>query len=237
MRVAIHQPNYAPWCGYFAKMNCCDVFVFLDDAQMPGGQSYVYRTQVRSTNQGQWLSIPTRFRLGDLIHDVRFADTRWPTKHLGTLRALYGRSPHFKEVYQMLQPLYEEPGEFLALFNQRFIRVVADYLGLRCRFEVSSHLPCHGFGDDRLISLVQGLAADTYVSGKGGQNYQHPDKFSAAGIKLEVRSYAPVFYQQMQSGFLPGLSILDALFNLGKSSIHVLIYPINGISGSTVNPM
>jgi hypothetical protein len=226
MRLAIHQPNYAPWCGYFAKMRQSDIFVFLDDAQMPGKQSYVYRTRIRKDrDKTQWLSVPTRFGLGDPIQEVQFADPKWPSAHMGKLRAVYARCPYFKEVLALLEPLYNDPGRYLSPFNQSMIRGIADYIGLKCRFELSSQLRPEGRGDDRLISLARIFGADTYMSGKGGQNYQNPAKFAAAGIKLEIQSYFPIPYDQVQGEFLPGLSILDALFHLGKRTIDLLEYP------------
>jgi len=223
MRLAIHQPNYAPWCGYFAKMKQSDILVFLDDAQMPGKQSYVYRTRIRKDRDNpQWLSVPTRFSLGDPIKDVMFADPEWALVHMRKLRAVYARCPYFREVLALLEPVYHDPGEYLSLFNQTMIREIADYLGLKCRFEISSQLRPEGKSDDRLISLARILGADTYVSGKGGQSYQNPDKFRAAGIKLEIRCYVPIPYDQVQGEFLPGLSILDALFHLGRRTIDLL---------------
>jgi hypothetical protein len=222
--LAVHQPNYAPWCGYFAKMRHCNVFVFLDDAQMPGGQSYVYRTKIRNGDGDKWLSIPNRSRLGEPIREVRFADAKWTSKHVNALRAVYGRCPCFKEVFPSLEPLYLDPGESLAAFNQAMIRTIADYLGMMCRFEVSSQLGPSGTGDDRLIGLARMLGAGVYLSGKGGQNYQDPAKFATAGVELAVRPYVPVAYPQIHGEFVPGLSILDALFHLGKRTNDLLEY-------------
>jgi len=205
-------------------MRHSDVFVFLDDAQMPGGQSYVYRTQIRGPAKPMWLSIPSRFSLGAAILDVSFADTRWARKHVNTLRATYGRCPFFREVMSILEPIYTEARERLAAFNERMIRALAEYLCLSCRFERSSELRPNGEGDDRLVSIAQILRADTYVSGEGGAKYQDPAKFGAAGILLEVRSYTPVPYRQMQGDFEPGLSILDALFHLGRRTLNLLVY-------------
>jgi hypothetical protein len=224
MRVAIHQPNYAPWCGYFAKMAAADVFVFLDDAQMPGGQSFVYRCAIRGQGGPQWLSVPVKRSLTSRIDEVGFGDPRWAGKHVKTLRSIYGRAPHFGEVMELLEPLYGSPGASLAELNIRLITAIAGYLGLRCRFERASRFAAAGTSDDRLIELARRAGATTYVSGKGGQNYQDPEKFAAAGIALEVRVYRPIAYPQIHGGFLPGLSVLDALFHLGPEAAGLMRY-------------
>ena len=222
--VAIHQPNYAPWCGYFAKMQHCDIFIFLDDAQMPGGQSYVYRTRIGTHSGPRWLSVPTRFHLGDAICQIQCADSRWSHKHLGTLRGEYGRSPYFREVWSLITPIYEKAPLSLSEFNQELVIEIARYLGIQCRFLRSSQLQVTGTSDERLISLVQAVGGTRYLSGKGGDNYQNPEKFRMAGIDLEVRAYSPVPYRQFHGHSILGLSILDAIFNLGKNAASLLIY-------------
>ena len=78
--------------------------------------------------------------------------------------------------------------------------------------------------DERLIDLVQAVGGGAYLSGAGGQNYQHPEKFAAAGIDLQVREYKPRPYARAQGDFVPGLSILDALFNIGPATVEHLSY-------------
>ena len=225
-RVGIHQPNYAPWAGYFAKIAACDVFVFLDDVQMPTGRSYVYRTSIPSSDGTAWLSVPTSAPTRSPINAVRFADPEWGRKHLDRLREIYRRAPEFDAVMSLISPIYEAPGQQLATFNERLILAVAQFLGLAPRWERSSELQPAGTGDDRLISLTRLVDGDTYVSGTGGQNYQSEDKFRAAGLVLEVHSYRPVPHRQFEEEFRGGLTILDALFHLARGARTVLDYPL-----------
>jgi hypothetical protein len=222
MRVAIHQPNYLPWCGYFSKMRRCDVFIFLDDAEISPGQSYVYRSRVRNAQGPLWLSIPTHRQPEERILSVRFANPRWVYKHVHSLQSLYGKCPYFDEVFALLEPLYSDPGETLATFNMRAILRLSAYLGLPCQFYLSSEFCLEERRDDRLIALARRVGADTYVSGQGGQHYQDPAKFAAAGIQLEIHAYAPIPYCQNYQDFVPGLSIVDALFHLGRGALSVL---------------
>ncbi len=223
MRVAIHQPNYAPWCGFFAKMHACNVFVFYDNAQMTKN-SYINRCLINNQCRQAWLSVPVRFNLGDKINQVIIADERWKNKHIQTIRSVYGRTPFFKEVFGLIEPIYLNAGDSLALTNMNIIREIANYLGLSCRFELSSSFSSDKTSDDRLIDICHELGAVTYISGKGGDNYQDHFKFKMAGINLEVKTYKPIPYDQKTDLFMPGLSIMDALFNLGKSTINLMNY-------------
>ena len=87
MKVAIHQPNYLPCRGYFAKMRLCDKFVFLDDAEIPQGRNFCYRVEIRGHQQdAMWLSVPVNRQTHDLIKDVYISYSEdWVKKHLNSL--------------------------------------------------------------------------------------------------------------------------------------------------------
>ena len=231
MRVAIHQPNYAPWCGYFTKLRCAEVFIWLDDAQLPLGRSYVSRTRVLGPNGPLWLSVPVIRHREQSIAEARMVDRRWPRQHLATLRAGYARTPFFDEIWTLIEPIYEEQTGLdagLAAFNERLIEAVARYLDIDLparRLVRSSQFQLTSRGDERLVDLVRAVGGDVYLSGPGGANYQDPARFAAAGIALEVRSYEPITYPQRGvCEFVPGLSILDALFQLGRDARQLLVY-------------
>jgi hypothetical protein len=232
MKVAIHQPNYIPWLGFFSKMRFADVFVFLDDAEVSTGQGYVYRSQVRNDKgEAIWLSVPTSRKLGEPIRTVRFADKKWTRTHVNRLTSYYRESRYCAEIVDLIRPLYAEPGELLADFNIRVIEAIAGALKLGCRFKRSSQLGVHGVRDERLVDLVRIVGGSTYLSGKGGENYQDPARFASADIGLEVLEYKPIPYPQGQSDFIGGLSILDALFHVGPEATRKLLrYP--DVSGS-----
>lgn len=244
MRVAIHQPNYVPWCGFFAKLGAADALVLLDDVQMPRGRSFVSRAQVLGEAGPQWLTVPTHHAADDPIDEVRCVDASFCRKHLLTLRSRYARARCFGEVMSLLQPIYlgfargiEEENRLVAL-NQRLLTAIAAYLDLRQPLLLASELGAASrqrsqeireeIGEEkgkeaRLIALVRAAGGTTYVSGAGGTRYQDPAAFTAAGLRLEVRRYEPVPYEQGRA-FVPGLSILDALFRLGPGTRELLRY-------------
>ena len=77
MKVAIHQPNYLPWMGYFHKMHHADVFIFLDDVQFTKG-SHINRVKILSGKGPRWLTVPVvKVKLGQNIIDVRPSSNNW----------------------------------------------------------------------------------------------------------------------------------------------------------------
>ena len=153
---------------------------------MPIGRSYVSRVQVKGKEGAEWMTVPIQRAEGQWINAVHFADRTWARKHLGKMRANYGRCPFFESVLEIVRPIYEDPGEFLAPFNVRLIRALAHYVGLTPRFYLASELKSGSTGTHRLIDIVHDVGGTTYVSGVGGIKYQDPAAFKAAGIDLDV---------------------------------------------------
>ncbi|MCW5771386.1 MAG: WbqC family protein [Rhodospirillaceae bacterium] len=224
MIVAIHQPNYVPWLGYFFKIERADVFVLLDDAQY-SKNSYINRVGVDAGGVARWLTVPVSYSFGDPINRVRAADPAWTRSHCDTLRALYSRAPAFKSVWPWVSKHYAKlPGESLASSNRMLLESIAAELGLASRYRLASEL---GFadikGDARLVELVRACGGLAYLSGRGGANYQDPERFAEAGIRLVYSDFAHPIYDQGHGNFLPGLSVFDALFRLGWEGTAKLI--------------
>jgi hypothetical protein len=225
--VAIHQPNYLPWIGYFAKAWHSDVLVLLDTVQFPK-RSYVNRVQVKTPRGAAWLSQPviSAGRYFQPIRDVAFAEQEWGQSHLRTLTANYARAPYFQTYVDLLAEVLREPGPRLTACNERLIRVVCDVLGIRARIVLASALDVDT--DDptsRLVRLVQAVGGDTYLSGSGGFSYQDLAVFDAAEVRVMRAPARFPEYPQQWDAFVPGLSIVDLLFNRGPDSQSYLDQP------------
>jgi hypothetical protein len=204
--VAIHQPNYAPWLGYFNKMAQCDAFVFLDDVQYSRG-GYTNRVRI----EGGWLTQPIKREFGSLIYDTRFAITDWPARHLDTLRGAYRQAPAFKQVWPLISRIWQDvPTETLALANRHIVEALAAVLNITPNIHLSSELPTDTTGDRRLAQIVRALGGSVYLSGKGGANYQLPETFGSIELRYISNNFT-------------GLSVLDSLFHLGVDGVREMI--------------
>ena len=194
--VAIHQPNFLPWCGYFSKILHSDIFIYLDDAQMPIGRSYISRTKCIISGAEKWLTVPTNKSAGHLISDVMISDQKWKRKHLGALQNNYTKARYFDEVFEFVKPILDKEHSHLVNLNIALISAILEYLGIEKEIHLSSDLDVQSSSDDRLIELVEKVGGGAYLSGKGGQNYQHPEKFIDHNIELIVKEYAAVPYDR-----------------------------------------
>lgn len=231
MIVAIHQPNYLPWLGYFSKIVKSDVFIFLDDVQY-SKNSYINRVRVMGPGGAKWLTVPVSYNFGDTIDMVRPARSDWSSSHLGSLHNYYRSSQCFDSVWPRIKDLYKTlPDTNLASINRQIIQEISAQLGLSCHFETSSKFSIEGqTSDDRLVALVTAVDPEgTYLSGRGGAKYQNDDKFRAAGLEIQYADYQHPQYDQGVSTFTEGLSILDPVFHLGWSGTADLILELSGL--------
>ncbi len=224
-RIAIHQPNFLPWPGYFAKLAQADLFVLLDDAQF-SKNNIINRVRILGETEPRWLTLPVAAHLGQSIAQTLPAKPDWRRSILALLRNTYGKAAYFKAIWPSLESWFAAaPEADLAAINTHFIAAIAGYLDVATPLQKASMLGIAGQSDDRLVMIVQHLApGGCYLSGKGGAGYQDPAKFSAAGLALEYYSFTPRAYDQGRPGFQPGLSVLDPLFHLGRDGCLDLIH-------------
>ena len=220
--VAIHQPNYLPWAGYFYKMLACDDFIFLDDVVM-ATRSFSNRNRVKTKDRVLWLTVPCNHVWGEtLIKDVTIADQKWRKKHLRTLEESYKKAPYLDEYVPDLREILLTNDVGLCDLNIRLIKQVCEWLNISCSFHTSSALGVSSKADDRIIDLVKELGGTTYLSGHGGANYQTEEKFKKEKIDLVYYNFQPPAYPQLWGEFEAGLSIVDLLFNCGADSRSIL---------------
>jgi hypothetical protein len=116
-----------------------------------------------------------------------------------------------------------EGSPYLEATNTQIIRSVIEMLGLRTKVVLSSTLDVETTSADRLIEICHKLNATTYLSGQGARAYQTKEQYLDQGIQLTYSDFKPPEYQQLWGDFCPGLSILDALFNLGAADTASIV--------------
>ena len=109
MKVAISQPTYLPWMGYFDLMDQVDVFVILDSVQFEK-RSWQQRNRIKTLAGLQWLTVPVavRGKQGQLIHEVEIQEPAFWENHLRNIELNYRRTPHFETYYTQFANVYKE---------------------------------------------------------------------------------------------------------------------------------
>jgi len=218
MIVSCHQPNYMPHLGYFEKMRWCDTFVILDNVQFEKN-GYTNRTQIKIPTGAKWLTLSIKRKFPQLIKNVELVNFEQNRKdHLKAIELNYKKSPHFQEIYPILEAMYfHKDWKYLSEFNIYLIELLSKGLIAQPKIEIASKYNFGGKSTELLINICKYFGADTYLSGSGGRKYQDEEKFKEAGIKVEYLNYVPKVYSQLWGEFVPGLSIIDYLFRANNS--------------------
>jgi hypothetical protein len=218
--VAIHQPNFLPWLGYFYKMAKCDVFVLLDDVQYTKN-GYINRNKIKTPKGEQWLTVPVSFRFGEPISAVSINQSAdWRSTHLKTLEGNYRKALCFDQVFCQLKDIYySQDWLSLSAFNIELIHLVASWFRIETRVVKASDLFVDGVSTTRLVNIIKAVGGDGYLSGHGAVKYQDEAMFKEAQIALLYTEFTHPVYRQPWGAFLPNLSAVDLAFNVAPPDV------------------
>lgn len=224
MKVAIHQPNYFPYPGFFQKIFLSEIFVVLDNVQFQF--DITNRNKIIKKN-GMWERIIVPVKKNQThkkIIDIEINnEILWKELTFTKLHQSYNSSKYFSNYSSYFKKLYEKNWDMLFDLNLETIKKIIDFLGIKIEIIRESELNITGQSTERLVNICDSLNADVYVSGEGGKNYLNEKLFDEKNIKIEYQNYKPIEYDQIHSEkFIPNLSILDLLFNLGPSSLGLI---------------
>lgn len=226
MKIAISQPTYLPWLGYFDLIDQVDTFILLDDVQFEK-QSWQQRNRIKTPVGLQWLTVPVIFRgrLGQLIKDVEIRTADFWRTHCRAIELNYRRAQFFECYFDELKSqLNRSEGTLLADLNMRLIEWFMKILGIETRLVVSSSLRQSGKRTERLANLCDSQGANLYVSPLGSSVYllKEKDTLLAKGVEVVFQHYEHPEYKQLFPPFHPYASVLDLIFNEGSRSLNIL---------------
>jgi len=222
--VAIHQPQYLPYLGFFHKLFHCDVFVVLDSVQFQknGLQN---RNKIKTSQGWQWLTVPVLHRFGQRIGEVQVEpDTRWQRKHWNALVSNYSRAPYFDRYSPKLRELLEGQWKSLCELDGALMRWAMEALGIETPILYSSTLGVAGNRTELLVNICKAVEADGYLSGPGGSRYMDLSAFEAARLTVVWQQFTSPVYTQVfpHVEFIPNLSIVDTVFCWGPETTTFL---------------
>ncbi len=226
MKVAISQPTYLPWMGYFDVIDQVDTFVVLDNVQF-AKRSWQQRNRIRTATGLQWLTVPVKSqgRFEQLIRDVELLDVSFARDHVRAIEHAYRRAPHFQQYFPGLeQQLTENCPVRLAELNTRLLKCLMSVLGLETPIVNASELGVSGRRTEQLANICEKLGADEYLSALGSAAYLVEDQeiFTSRSIEVTFQHYEHPVYPQVFLPFEPFASVIDLIFNTGEASLEVL---------------
>ena len=220
MIVAIHQPNYLPYLGFFDKMERSDIFVIYDDAQFEKGE-FQHRNRIRIYHGWKWLTVPVE-KKHIPINEIRIKNevttwkgVKWAVAHFKDIRDNYKDTPYYSEYEKEIKKIYEKRYDKLVELNMKMINFLKKAFDIDTKIVFSSDLGFTSKSTKRLVEIVETLGGDVYLSGPMGRDYLDVLLFENRGIKVEFQDFKHPVYKQRYEGFVPNMSAIDALFNTG----------------------
>lgn len=228
MKIAIMQPYFFPYIGYFQYIAASDKFIFYDDVNyiMRG---WINRNYIISTKGKQLITVPLKKASPNkLIKEIQIApDTKWKNKILKSIELNYAKAKNFTHTYEMVEKVINENETHISELSKRSVVKVLDYLRLSKKIEWTSakYDNAELQKEERLIEICKKEDATDLLLPPGAINLYKPENFQKHGIKLLFLRENRVKYEQYANKtFEPNLSIIDILMFQDVQNINAEIY-------------
>lgn len=214
MKLAVMQPYFLPYLGYFQLIDQVDKFVILDDVQFIKS-GWINRNYILHGDKPLLFTIPVhKLSSKSLIRDVKVIyDSGRIIKFLKTIKLNYSKSPFFKNIIPLIELTLENVNTNISDFSLTGIKAVNEYLGIKTEIIESSSIyrNINLNGEERILDICRQEGADEYFNLSGGIDLYSKELFNSKGIKLNFIRSKKIEYKQFKSEFTGPLSIIDNL--------------------------
>jgi len=220
MRLAIMQPYFLPYIGYWQLIGAVDVFVVYDNIKYTK-KSWINRNRFLVNGKEALFSLPLRKDSDFLDVNQRYlADCFDREDLIRRFREAYRKAPEFHTFMPTLEDLIRFSSNNLFDYILNSIYKICEFLGIKTQVIISSTVACdHSLkSSDRVQAICKALCADTYINPIGGSELYSKEDFKQKGVMLRFFRPNAFEYPQGTLDFMPWLSILDVLmFNSAQS--------------------
>lgn len=223
MIVTIHQPEHLSYLGFFDKVSRCDKLILLDTVDYEKNY-FQNRNRIITPSGVKYITVPVN-NGSKKIKDIEISTKEWPgmrRKLLATIRQSYCKTPYFDQYFKELEAIYQKNDDKLIDLNIELLEKVLEWLRIHTVIHKASDLDCSGTKSELLANLCKAVGAETYLSGCSGRVYLDTSFFST--IQIEYQAFRhPSYAQANTMEFIPYMSVIDSLFNVGGTKTMHLI--------------
>lgn len=225
MKLAIMQPYFLPYMGYFQLIDSVDNFIVYDDIQYTK-KGWINRNRMLVNDKADYFSLSVKKSSSKaLIEQKELSDDYDPKAMLRKINSAYMKAPYFSQVFPLFERIFleEEKNLFRYIFNS--IRMICDYLAITTTITPSSKIGEHQSfkGQDKVLRLCTLTGARHYINAIGGRSLYEQECFNKHNIELSFIKANAINYQQFSSSFEPWLSILDVLMFNSKKEVQFML--------------
>lgn len=231
--VSGHQPAYLPWLGLIHKISLCDVFVYMDDVQFQE-RDWIHRNKIKvSDSASSLLTVPINLKESKsrIIKDILIKQDdslrpsdMWQTKHWNSIQMSYRNTKFFYKYSGFIEEmLLGKVWTSLSDLNLYILKGIISLFEIKTELLVASNCNFQKKKTELLMEHVVYTNADLLVTGINGPKYLDMEEFSKCGARLYSQKYIHPVYPQKFKEFLPNLTYLDLIFNVGPNALEVIL--------------
>ena len=228
MKIAIMQPYFFPYIGYFQLINAVDKFVFYDDVNFIK-HGWINRNNILVNNQKHLFSLPIK-KISSFkkINETKINENifnKEKVKLLKTIDQSYKKAPNFYEIKSIITSVFNIESNYISEFAKKSIVEILKFLEIETKIVLSSSIYKNDklSATDRLIDVCKKEKAETYINPIGGKELYSKMNFKKQGIKLCFLKSYDTIYKQYDKPFISGLSIIDVLMFNSKEDVKNLL--------------
>ena len=223
MKLAIMQPYFMPYIGYWQLIKAVDTYVVYDDVNyinrgwinrnniLISGSSYMFTIKLKQASQNK------------LINEIEILDDFSKLKK--QIEFAYKKAPYYDNINVLLNKIFDYPNKNLSDFLLNSMRVICEYLNINTTLIKSSDVKKDNtlHAESKILDICSVLKADEYYNAIGGQSLYNKDKFKTNGIVLKFLKPEIMPYKQFKNDFVAGLSIIDVLMFNSPEEINTML--------------
>ena len=203
MKVAIMQPYFFPYYGYYQMIGNVDLFVILDDVSFIK-KGFINRNYF--PNQERFTVPLNKPSQNKLIKDTLLSDTfpAWRQKFLANIENKYSKCPSFAKTHPLIKNIMFRDCKTISQLSSSTLIEISSLLELKTKIVLSSELRIGGKFDQKLINICKHFGAEVYINSVGGRTLYDKEKFRNNGIELKFIESKKTFNY---------VSIIDTIMN------------------------
>lgn len=237
MILTAHQPAYLPWLGLFHKIIISDIYVILDNVQFQKNY-FTNRNRIKTSTGATWLTVPVLMsgHIEKTIKEMKINNkSNWCNKHWKSIDFNYKKAPFYLDYRDYFEKLYNR--KWINLFD--LLKETMTFFFKE--FEISTKIYYQselGFKEKKqalILEMCNYFNSDLFVFGKDGKKYADQNYFEKNNRNIYFQDYNHPTYPHLYRDFIPNLSILDLLFNVGPDKAFDIIMKDNISKSDLIN--
>ncbi len=226
MKLAIMQPYFMPYIGYFQLIAAVDEFVVLDDVNYIN-KGWINRNRILVNGQPGMFTLPLqKASQNKRVNEILIAeDLKWRKKFYRTIELSYRKAPYYVSVSSLVHRILENEERNLAIFVRDSLSAICDYMDIRTPMVMASETyPNPDLNaESRIIDICKKAGAAHYINLCGGKRLYRYENFRKHELNLQFIETMPYTYRQFLDNFIPHLSIIDVLMHQSLAEIRALL--------------